>query len=118
MGGVRCVWIAETGGACFLRVAAGIQGIVVVKPETRAVKLVRATARDGIENGARVATVFSAELVRDQPHFLNRIRIVQRDCRTRDAEVVVVLTIDHEVVGANSSAVYREVRSTRESALS
>ena len=95
---IRVVGIAETIRACFLHVAARVQRVVVVKPETGAVILVRATARDRIEHSARVTTIFSAELVCDESDFLNRVRIVQRDRRSGNTEVVVVLTVDHEVV--------------------
>jgi len=95
---IGVVRIAETIRARFLYVAARVQRVVVVKPEAGAVILVRATARDRIEHRARVATVLGAELVGNESDFLNRVRIVQRDRRSGNTEVVVVLTIDHEVV--------------------
>ena len=95
---IGVVWIAETIRAGFLHVATRIQRVIVVKPEARAVKLVRATARDRIEHRARVATILGAELVSDESDFLNRVRIVQRDRRSGNTEIVVILTIDHEIV--------------------
>ena len=94
--GCIAVWIAES--TRLLRVATGIQRVVVVKPEAGTVILVRATARNRIEHRARVATILSAELVCDEPDFLNGVGIIQRDRRTGDAEVVIVLAVDHEVV--------------------
>ena len=95
---IRVVRIAETIRAGFLCVATGVQSVVVVKPEAGAVILVRPTTRDRIEHRARVATILRAELVSDESDFLNRVRIIQRDRRAGDTEVVVVLTVDHEVV--------------------
>ena len=110
--------IAETIRAGFLHVATCIQRVVIVKPETRAVILVRTTTRDRVENGARVAAVLGTELIGDESHFLYRVRIVQWNRRAGDAKVVVVLTIDHEVVRTNSAAVRREVRSSGKGSLS
>src|SRR5262245_14973721 len=93
---IGVVWIAETIRAGLLHVAASVQRVVVVKPEAGTVIIVRAAARDRIENGAGVAAILGAELVRYQSHFLDRIRIVQRDRRTGNTEVVVVLAVDHE----------------------
>ena len=95
---IGMVGFAETIRARLLCVATRVQSVVVVKPEARAVILVRTTARDRIEHRARVATILSAELVGDESDFLNRIRIVQRDRRSGNTEVVVVLTVDHEIV--------------------
>ena len=95
---IGMIGFTETIQAGLLYVATGVQSIVVVKPETGAVILVRTTTRDRIEHGARVATILSAELVGDESDFLNRVRIVQGDRRSGNTEVVVVLTVDHEVV--------------------
>src|SRR5689334_19382414 len=117
MRGIGVVGIAETVRAGFLHVATRIQRVVIMKPEAGAVILVRATARDRIEYRARVATILSAELICHQSHFLNRVRIVQGDRRSGNAEVVVVLTVDHEVVRTRAAAVGREVCAAGESAL-
>ena len=95
---IGMVGFAETIRARLLCVATRVQSIVVVKPEALAVILVRTTARDRIEHRARVAAILSAELVSNESDFLNRIGIVQRDRRSGDTKVVVVLTVDHEVV--------------------
>ena len=67
--------------------------------------LIAAAAGNRVEDGAGIAAVLGAELVSYQPDFLNRVRIVQRDRRTGNTEVVVVLTVDHEVVVTRASAV-------------
>src|SRR4030095_10233135 len=96
---------------------ASIQGIVVVKPESGTVKRIRTAAGNRIEDGAGVATVLGAELIRNESHFLDEIRIVQWYGRTSDTKVVVVLTIDHEVIRTYSSAIRREVGTTGKSGL-
>ena len=95
---IGVVGFAETIHAGFLYVATRVQSVVVVKPEAGTVILVRTTARDRIEHRARVATILSAELVGYESDFLNRVRIVQRNRRSGNTKVVVVLTVDHEVV--------------------
>ena len=102
---IGVIGIAETIRAGFLHIATRIQRVIVVKPEARAVILVRATARDRIEHRARVAAILSAELICHQSDFLNRVRIVQGDRRSGDTEVVVVLAVDHEVVRTRAAAV-------------
>src|SRR6185295_15772199 len=114
---IGMIGFAETIHAGFLYVATGVQRVVVVKPETGTVILVRTTTRDRIEHRARVPTILGAELVSDEPDLLNRVRIVQRDRRSGDTEVVVILTVDHEVVGAGAAAIRREVCSPGEGAL-
>src|ERR1044072_2565846 len=109
--------IAHTLRACLLYVATRVQSIVVVQPEAGTVILVSTTARDRIEHRARVAAILSAELVGDESDFLNRVRIVQGDRRSGNTEVVVVLTVDHDVFGTSSAAVRRKICSSGEGAL-
>ena len=105
-GGVRGVRVTEP--ATLVGVTAGVQGVVIVKPERGAVKVVRARLCDGIKDSTRIAPILGAELIRDEPHFLDRVGIIERDRRPRNAKVVVVLAVDHEVVRAYTPAVHRE----------
>src|SRR5687767_3166402 len=80
-------------------------------------KLVRAALGDRVEDRAAVAAVLGAELVRDQPYFLNQVRVVELDHAAADAEVVVVLAVEQEVIRAQSSAIRRVVDTVGESSL-
>src|SRR5687768_7734080 len=108
------IWITETVGAGLLHIAARVKRVVIVKPKRRSVILVRAATRDGVENGAGVASVLRNELVRHQSHFLDRVRFIQRDSRSGNSVVVVVLTIDHDVVGTYAAAVGGQVCDLRD----
>ena len=75
-GGIGCVSDCRSHSRP-LHVAASVQRVVVVKPEAGAMKLVRSTSRDRIENRAGIAAILGAELIGDQSDFLNRVRIIQ-----------------------------------------
>ena len=75
----------------FIRVGSGIQCIVIVKPECRAVKTVGSTFRDHVHYGAGIAAEFRRELIGDEVHFLNDIGIIDRLLAAADAGIVAVL---------------------------
>ena len=95
--------VTKTTG--LVQVAARIEVIVIMEPECGAVILIRSTFGNRIENRTAVASIFRAELVRYQSYFLDQIRVVQLDNASTHAKVVVVLTIEQEVVGSQTTAV-------------
>ncbi len=70
--------------------------------------LVTATAGDDVDDGPGVATELGVEVVGDDAELLSGVRIGGGDAglATGDRGVVVIRTIEHEVVVAVALAVY------------
>ena len=62
------------------------------------VKIVGATLGDDVDHGAQVAAILSGEVVGDDLEFLHLILVVDKKARAADAEVIVIRTIDLEVI--------------------
>src|SRR5687767_11629787 len=101
----RRIRIAEAGA--LVGVAASVQRIAVVEPEQRAVIVVASRFGDGVEYRTGITSIFRQELVRDQTNFLNQVRIVQRLSSSGNAWLVIVLTVDHKVIGTDAATVGR-----------
>ena len=81
-----------------IKIARGIQSIVVVKPESRTVEVVTAALGHNVHDRPCRAPVLGCELVRDQPDLLNDVGIVDRLRAARHAGFIGVLAVDHEIV--------------------
>src|SRR5882762_9187037 len=68
-------------------------------------KLVRSTLRNRVKNRAAISPVFCIKLVGDQPYFLNEVGIVQLNRCARYASIVVILTVNHEIIRPQSTAI-------------
>ena len=62
-----------------------------------------------VQYRARVAAILGEELVGDQANFLDDVRVVNGLLAARDAGVIDVLAINHEVVRTRAPAVCRKL---------
>src|SRR5688572_1616458 len=93
---IRCARIAEAGR--LVEVAARVQLVIVVEDKGRTVKIITSGFTDKINDRSRISAVFCEKLVGYYPGFLNGIRIVKRYLASRNAGIVDILAVDHEVV--------------------
>jgi hypothetical protein len=69
------------------------------------VKIVGARFADEIYDRTRVSAIFGKKLVRNDADLTYRVRIIQRDLAARNARIVDVLAVKHEVVRAKPATV-------------
>ena len=93
-----------------VEIGARVQALVVAEHEAAATELIGAALGRDIHDRAGGPAELGRELVRDQPHFLHDVRVVDLLLTAGDARIVAVLAVDHEVVRANAHAVRREIR--------
>ena len=88
-----------------------VQALVVDERECGPLEHVRPVPGDHVDDGAGGAAELRRELIGDEPHFLDGVRVIELLLPAGDARIVAVLAVDHEVVRAQAHAVRREVRS-------
>ena len=60
---------------------------------------------DVVDHTSQIAAVFGAE-IGDDLQFRNSVLVAEKDIRTTNGVVIIILTIELEIIGARSLAVY------------
>src|SRR6266550_3607452 len=82
--------------------------LIAVKLEQGAVELIGTTLGHDIHYGAEVTAILGREIIGDDLVFLDLVLIVYEQVGPADAEVIVVRTIDLEVVRSTPVSVHRK----------
>src|SRR3979411_2863669 len=87
------IWLELTAG--FLQVVQAVQvSVVLVEQEGRAVISIGAVGGHNVDDGALIAAILCREAVGDDLKLLHCILEVNEECRTRDAKVVIVGSVN------------------------